>query len=291
MILCDYGCGQEAIYQFKNGKWCCSKNYQSCPKSILIKENTNTNKICSYGCGQSAKFLIGKNEIPCCEISNVKCPEERRKNTNRQLGHIPWNKGLTKEDPRVDNNTKLANKKRNIRIENGELPIWNKGLTKEDPRVFQYVEKMKLLQIKGKPNYKRRKPISNALLQSFGRFIFQFKKILYTMWTFPILSRDNFKCTICNSSRKLEVHHLLKYQDIYTQTISELNLNILDWRNWSKEDISKIEEKIVEKHKIENGITLCKFCHSVVDKHRRNFLKKKEKELLIEHERKYFEYR
>ena len=75
MILCDYGCGQEAIYQFKNGKWCCSKNYQSCPKSILIKENTNTNKICSYGCGQSAKFLIGKNEIPCCEISNVKCPE------------------------------------------------------------------------------------------------------------------------------------------------------------------------------------------------------------------------
>ena len=30
-MLCDYGCGKEAIHQFKNGKWCCSENYQSCP--------------------------------------------------------------------------------------------------------------------------------------------------------------------------------------------------------------------------------------------------------------------
>jgi len=30
MILCDYGCGQKAKYQFKNGKWCCSKNVSSC---------------------------------------------------------------------------------------------------------------------------------------------------------------------------------------------------------------------------------------------------------------------
>ena len=29
--LCDYGCGQEAQYQFKNGKWCCSNNINSCP--------------------------------------------------------------------------------------------------------------------------------------------------------------------------------------------------------------------------------------------------------------------
>jgi len=28
MKLCDYGCGQEAKYQFKNGKWCCSVESQ-----------------------------------------------------------------------------------------------------------------------------------------------------------------------------------------------------------------------------------------------------------------------
>ena len=29
-MLCVYGCGQEAKFQFKNGKWCCSKYFQSC---------------------------------------------------------------------------------------------------------------------------------------------------------------------------------------------------------------------------------------------------------------------
>lgn len=32
MVICDYGCGQEVKYQFKNGKWCCSKNISSCSK-------------------------------------------------------------------------------------------------------------------------------------------------------------------------------------------------------------------------------------------------------------------
>jgi hypothetical protein len=41
--LCDYGCGQEAKFLFKNGKWCCSKSFNSCPKvkknhSIYMKE-------------------------------------------------------------------------------------------------------------------------------------------------------------------------------------------------------------------------------------------------------------
>ncbi len=31
MPKCDYGCGQEAIRQFKNGKWCCSTSAIQCP--------------------------------------------------------------------------------------------------------------------------------------------------------------------------------------------------------------------------------------------------------------------
>jgi hypothetical protein len=41
-MLCDYGCGQEAKYQFKNGKWCCSKKTSSCP--ALKKINSDLNK-------------------------------------------------------------------------------------------------------------------------------------------------------------------------------------------------------------------------------------------------------
>lgn len=32
MVICDYGCLQEAKYTFKNGKKCCSKSFHSCPE-------------------------------------------------------------------------------------------------------------------------------------------------------------------------------------------------------------------------------------------------------------------
>ena len=46
MNLCEYGCGQEAKHQFKNGKWCCNKSWQQCPgkKPKLIKNFTKENK-------------------------------------------------------------------------------------------------------------------------------------------------------------------------------------------------------------------------------------------------------
>jgi len=40
MRFCDYGCGQEAKYQFKNGKWCCSSNHIMCP---ILKEKVRKN--------------------------------------------------------------------------------------------------------------------------------------------------------------------------------------------------------------------------------------------------------
>lgn len=30
-MICQYGCKQKAKYQLRNGKWCCSKYFQSCP--------------------------------------------------------------------------------------------------------------------------------------------------------------------------------------------------------------------------------------------------------------------
>lgn len=37
VMLCSYGCGQEAVVQFKNGNWCCSKNTNACPAVIAKK--------------------------------------------------------------------------------------------------------------------------------------------------------------------------------------------------------------------------------------------------------------
>jgi len=48
MKICDYGCGQEAKFQFKNGKWCCSKYIFTCShqrKKIYTKDrNENISK-------------------------------------------------------------------------------------------------------------------------------------------------------------------------------------------------------------------------------------------------------
>ena len=39
MNICEYGCEQEAKYQFGNGKWCCHKSWNSCPtKKNLLRD-------------------------------------------------------------------------------------------------------------------------------------------------------------------------------------------------------------------------------------------------------------
>ncbi len=40
--FCDYGCGQEATHQFKNGKWCCNYTTNKCP---VIKNKNSKTKI------------------------------------------------------------------------------------------------------------------------------------------------------------------------------------------------------------------------------------------------------
>jgi hypothetical protein len=76
MIICDYGCGEQANFTLKNGKKCCSHSVNSC-KGMRVK-NSNSLK------GQTPIF---KNGHP-----------------KGMTGKIPWNKGLTKkEDIRLKN--------------------------------------------------------------------------------------------------------------------------------------------------------------------------------------------
>lgn len=57
--LCDYGCGRSALHQFKNGKWCCSNNINSCPglkqknskRLKILHKNKFSKKYCLF-CGK-----------------------------------------------------------------------------------------------------------------------------------------------------------------------------------------------------------------------------------------------
>ena len=68
-MLCEYGCGQEAKYQFKNGKWCCNYSQLKCPK--IREKNSLSNK------------------------GRISSEKSRKKISDSNKGKIPWNKGKT----------------------------------------------------------------------------------------------------------------------------------------------------------------------------------------------------
>ena len=153
MNLCEYGCGQIAIHQFKNDKWCCSRNVSSCiniknkKRESIKASKIQTKKLCDYGCGQKAKYQF-KNSKFCCskylsQCSNIisKKNISLRKNWDISghpaMGMLPWNKGRT-----------------------GVQVAWNKGLTKDNNAIVKRISnklkgskltekhKLKLSQIK-----------------------------------------------------------------------------------------------------------------------------------------------
>ncbi len=218
--LCYY-CGNPAHYLFKNGKWCCSKYHQQCPK-------------------------------------------------NRTTGKSAWNKGLNKEvDERVKQNALTMKHTK----QNNNYIAWNKGLTKEiDERVKQNgisCSKSK----KGVPNYKNRKPINKERGLSLNEFKFQLSGLLYTHWKFPILKRDGFKCTKCNSNKKLEVHHLTPHREIFNESVFKNNLNYDSYDLWTNDNFKEIIQTYLDLHIIDIGITLCIECHCKIDNYRKRFIK------------------
>lgn len=101
-IICDYGCGQPAKYQLKNGKWCCSKNQSSCvSKTFSNKIENTTGILCSYGCGQEAKYQF-KGGKYCCSESYNSCLENKKKNSKTKMGenNPMFGKPITEEHRR-----------------------------------------------------------------------------------------------------------------------------------------------------------------------------------------------
>jgi hypothetical protein len=86
-MKCNYGCGKDALYRFKNGKWCCSKNYLSCPssrtrqKNVVIAKRIKTKEKCSYNCGRDARYIFEVSGKFCCSRYLQSCPSIKKKNS------------------------------------------------------------------------------------------------------------------------------------------------------------------------------------------------------------------
>jgi hypothetical protein len=82
---CEYGCGKEAKYQFKNGKWCCSDSYNKCPGMREKNSKSNKGKIFS----DERKKNIS-NSLKGRTFST----EHKEKLSKIRKGRKAWNRGI-----------------------------------------------------------------------------------------------------------------------------------------------------------------------------------------------------
>lgn len=103
--LCDYGCGKEAKYQFKNGRWCCSKSHNTCSANKQKNREKKIGKLNPfYGKTHSKEQKeIWRNNMLGVTLENRFGKEKAKdilyKMKTVQLGekHPMWKKHHTKE--------------------------------------------------------------------------------------------------------------------------------------------------------------------------------------------------
>ena len=141
MNICDYGCGQEAKFQLRSGKWCCCESYNKCPE--IRRKNSEANK--------------GKQS----PLKDRKLSEDhKRKIGLASIGKIPWNKnkiGIFSEEAllKISNNSKKtkANLGRNFSEE------WRKNIGKfwkGKKRVLSEEAKKNMLEASRRPEVREK---------------------------------------------------------------------------------------------------------------------------------------
>ena len=89
------------------------------------------------------------------------------------------------------------------------------------------------------------------------------------------LKRDGYQCTACGSTKKLQVHHIKHFKDIFNEILAEHEgLDVVK----DKEELYQIMTKDERMNDLDNLTTLCKECHYKVHgyKHRKRDEKNEE---------------
>lgn len=87
-MICEYGCGREALYQMKNGKWCCSERFTGCTG---FKKKLSKSLKGHIGCrkGETKETNDGLKKLSE-QLKGRKISEEVKE---KMRGRTPWNKG------------------------------------------------------------------------------------------------------------------------------------------------------------------------------------------------------
>ena len=243
MYLCDYGCGQEALYHFKNGKWCCSGHYTKCPFMRNKRTNQNSKKGWSKGkhLSEDHKKKISKKmkgrivsketrlKMSTLQKGKYVSNETRKKISKSRLGKYKgknnpnWKGGyLSKGIPVYDNfKDKLVEEIRRSSFDKNILEVkcsYNKCRKWFIPKagdVYHRVECLNDINGIGEGNlYCSDKCKQECSI--FGLHYDPFEKkedlnIIYTQDEYNqfrkfVLERDNYECQYCGKKAE-HVHH------------------------------------------------------------------------------------
>jgi hypothetical protein len=227
------------------------------------------------------KYVIKSENIPRCQCG---C-DEKLEWTSIGYRKYKGNHGLLLRlkinNPWGDN--KKAQEKsaetRRKQFASGERKTWCDGLTLQNSPSLQsaakklserytpeirkhYSDKMSTMRKDGTlPTLYREKSSRWKGGVSSIQQIARSDKRLYEQWKYPILIRDGFKCTTCDNSKDLHVHH-------DGETFSEIIKKVMTLDDYDKIDNFEVKKsitnKVVDYHIEKNisGITLCKDCHN-----------------------------
>ena len=242
--LCDSGCGQEAKFQFKTGRWCCSDHISKCPKIREQKRLKQLGKLNGmYGKKHTEET---KKKISEINTGNKHSEESKRKIGNAAKGRLHSEETKLK----ISKNRKGKKSKRTRRHTIDSIikkyPIFSKI---EEMRYNPNNLPKKEIQVHCKnhncPNSKEKGGWFTPKHTAITERIYQIEKgydgsyfycsqyckdtcILYNLrsdpfrnietlytyeekqiWNKTILEQDNYKCQICGERENLHCHHII----------------------------------------------------------------------------------
>ena len=86
-------------------------------------------------------------------------------------------------------------------------------------------------------------------------------------WIQSVMERDKFSCTVCNKiGGYLHIHHIRPLRDIIKMVLTTEGISdIVSLKSNNITEYERLIQKVVDSHRMEDGITVCKQCHANID--------------------------
>lgn len=283
-MICEYGCGQEALYQFKNGKWCCSNNWESCPaKRKRLSDNLKGKKPSPESIQKMVNTRRERDNYHHSEESKIKMSEigktrvfteEHRQNISKSCKgrSIPW----SEERKEKQRGYKLSNETRSKMKESRKKQCgqnhhrWMGG--KLTPQFIYYVDRLS--------PYEECRSDDNGQLEvkcfKCGTWIKPTKSQIYgRIYGINHEDQNHF---YCSDSCKLQCPIFRKHPYITSPSKRELQPELRKMvlerdnhqcvkcgstSNLVCHHIDPVVSNPIESTDMDNCITLCKDCHKL----------------------------